>query len=73
MFRAFWREIRKGDQGQDLAEYCLLTALLVLIAFGVFYRVSGGVNGLWNSANTTLVSGNASSGGAEHLTHSPSQ
>jgi len=26
------------DHGQDLAEYCLLTALVALIAFGIFIQ-----------------------------------
>jgi Flp pilus assembly pilin Flp len=48
----FWR---KNDQGQDIAEYCLLTALIALIAFGVFYHMSGGIQDLWGTANSTLV------------------
>jgi Flp pilus assembly pilin Flp len=53
---------RGRDQGQDLAEYCLLTALIALIALGIFYHVSGGIQGLWSSTNTTLVAANATTG-----------
>ncbi|MDR3703594.1 MAG: hypothetical protein P4L56_28350 [Candidatus Sulfopaludibacter sp.] len=47
------------ESGQDLAEYCLLTALLALIALGIIVHVSGGLQGIWGSANSTL----AASGG----------
>jgi Flp pilus assembly pilin Flp len=61
MFAAFSRALRREDRGQDLAEYCLLTALIALVAVGIFIHFSGGVQALWNSANTTLVAGNSSS------------
>jgi Flp pilus assembly pilin Flp len=55
----------QNERGQDVAEYCLLTALFALIALGIFYRVAGGVNGIWGTANTALATGNANnSGGA---------
>jgi Flp pilus assembly pilin Flp len=59
-----WREIVRffrehDDLGQDLAEYCLLTALIALIGLGILYRVSGGMQNLWTTANTTLVQGNS--------------
>jgi Flp pilus assembly pilin Flp len=61
--------LRGDDRGQDVAEYCLVTALIALIALGIFYHVSGGMQGMWTSANTTLVAGNSageagSAGGA---------
>jgi len=52
---------RKNEHGQDLAEYCLLVALVALIALGLMAHFSGGIQGIWNSASTTLASGNASS------------
>ena len=58
MFRAIFR-LLGSDQGQDLAEYCLLTALVALIALGIFYRAAGGIDGIWGAANTTLASGNS--------------
>jgi Flp pilus assembly pilin Flp len=70
MFRALARKIRYEDLGQDLAEYCLLTALVAVVAFGIFYYVSGGVHDLWTTANTTLVDGNTS-GGGESADHAP--
>jgi Flp pilus assembly pilin Flp len=49
----------KRDLAQDLAEYCLITALIVIIALGVIWHVSGGIQGMWDTANTTLVNGNS--------------
>ncbi len=46
----------REEAGQDLSEYCLLLALIVLIAAGIFLKVSGGVQSLWTVANTTLSS-----------------
>jgi Flp pilus assembly pilin Flp len=52
------------DHGQDLSDYCLLTALVALIALGVFIHVSGGIQNLWTFGNSALVSGNSVAGGA---------
>jgi Flp pilus assembly pilin Flp len=51
LFRVF----RKSELGQDLAEYCLITALIALVACGILYKVSGGMQGIWTTANTTLA------------------
>ena len=50
MLRAIHGFLKHQDQGQDLAEYCLITGLIVLIALG-----------MWDTANTTLA-GNSNSG-----------
>ena len=63
MFRTMLGIFRGRDQGQDLSEYCLLTALIALIALGIFYHVSGGIQGLWSTTGTTLVAANATTGG----------
>jgi Flp pilus assembly pilin Flp len=76
MFRVL-RAFRTEDGGQDLAEYCLLTALVALVAAGIFVHFSGGIQAIWGSANTTLVAGNAvvdsgqssSTSTASHSTH----
>ena len=62
MFRTMLGIFRRRDQGQDLSEYCLLTALIALIALGIFYHVSGGIEGLWSTTDTTLVAANATTG-----------
>jgi len=70
VFRAIVRFLRK-DCGQDLAEYCLLTALLALIALGILYRVSGGMQGLWNTAGTTISAGSTVSGAGTGQSSAP--
>jgi Flp pilus assembly pilin Flp len=54
----------RSEHGQDLAEYCLLVALVALIALGLMAHFSGGMQNIWNSANNTLASGSSSSNGA---------
>jgi Flp pilus assembly pilin Flp len=63
MLRARLGTFRKSDEAQDLAEYCLLTALVALIALGIFCYASGGIQGMWSSAGTTLATGNTTTGG----------
>src|ERR1035438_166466 len=46
VLRAIYSFLKDQDQGQVLAEYCLIAALIVLIALGIFWRVSGGIQGL---------------------------
>ena len=69
MLRHILRSLRENDLGQDLAEYCLITALVALVALAIFCRVSGGIGNLWGVANTRLGSGNAA---ASTTTPSPS-
>jgi len=52
---------RREELAQDLAEYCLLTALLLLIGLGVFIHLSGGIQAIWGNANSTLTSTHSSS------------
>ena len=61
-FRAFLKRFRIEESGQDLAEYCLLTALLTLVAAGIFIYASGGVQAIWNGANVSLTAGSSASG-----------
>jgi Flp pilus assembly pilin Flp len=55
---------RRSERGQDLAEYCLMTAIIALIGLGMFYKLSGGVQGLWGTANSAIVVANSSAVGA---------
>jgi len=52
------------NDGQDLADYCLLTALIALIAAAIFIHMTGGIQNLWNIGNSALVSGHSVAGGA---------
>jgi Flp pilus assembly pilin Flp len=57
------RAFKAEEHGQDLAEYCLLTALVALVAVGILIHFSGGMQALWGTADTALVAGNAASSG----------
>ena len=50
----------RNDRGQDLAEYCLITALIALVALGIFWYASGGLKGMWTSMNASIQAGNSS-------------
>ena len=53
------------EGGQDLSEYCLLLALVILVAVGIFVKASGGVQSLWTTANSTISNAaSANSNGA---------
>jgi Flp pilus assembly pilin Flp len=52
--------LRRNDRGQDLAEYCLITAVIALIGLGLFINVSGGLQNLWGAANSTIAAGSPS-------------
>ena len=54
--------IIRSEQGQDLAEYCLITALIAICACALFLKVSGGVQNIWGTANTTLATERSSGG-----------
>jgi hypothetical protein len=58
MFRLIAKLFSRDELGQDLSEYCLLTALLLLIGLGIFIHLSGGMQAIWGSANTTLSTSN---------------
>jgi Flp pilus assembly pilin Flp len=59
MFRRFLKALQSEDRGQDLAEYCLLTALAALVVLGIIIHVSGGMQAVWNGANRSLTAGSA--------------
>ena len=48
MLRHLLRALHSEDRGQDLAEYCLLTALVALIGMVIFVHLSGGMQALWS-------------------------
>lgn len=59
VFRAILNFLRKDDLGRDLAEYCLLTALLAVVALGIIYHAAGGMDGIWTSVNASAANGNS--------------
>ena len=64
MFGRFVKALQSEDRGQDLSEWCLLTALVALIALGVIIQLSGGMQAVWRGANASLTAGNAAINGA---------
>ena len=74
MFWRFVKALQSEDRGQDLSEYCLLTALVALVALGVIIQLSGGMRAVWGSVNTMLAAGNgAISGQADTAARGPSK
>ena len=75
MLWRFVKALRSEDRGQDLAEFCLLTALVALVILGIIIQLSGGMQAVWNGANTSLTAGNAAisggTGGAETPAKTP--
>jgi len=64
MFRTVAKLFHDDESGQDLAEYCLLTALILLIGLAIFVHLSGGLQTIWANANAAL-----SSSAASHTSH----
>jgi Flp pilus assembly pilin Flp len=71
------RKLITGERGQDLAEYCLLTALVALVGVAILIHVSGGMQALWGGANTSLTAGNSAistaGSGADVTTSAPAR
>lgn len=44
---AWWHRVASGDDGQDLLEYALLVALIVLAAMGAVSTVGNTINGVF--------------------------
>ena len=55
MIRRLWRSFRKDETAQDLAEYCMVTALVALLALGIFIQASGGLRNIWGSAGSIMA------------------
>ncbi len=47
------------SEGLAFREYCLLTALVALVALPFILHASAGMQALWTGANTSLTAGNA--------------
>ena len=54
----------RKDNGQGLSEYCLLTALIAIIALGLFIRVSGGVQSIWSGSASTFTAATGAATGS---------
>jgi Flp pilus assembly pilin Flp len=47
------------EEGQDLVEYTLLLAFVVLASAALFIGAGGQLTGIWSLANSQLVNANA--------------
>ena len=50
-------EFLKGEPGQDLVEYTLLLAFVMMASAAMYINAGGSVSGIWTTANTQLNSG----------------
>ena len=76
MFWRFVKALQSEDRGQDLSEWCLLTALVALVALGIIVQLSGGMQAVWSGANASLTAGNAAisgTGGADTAARAPAK
>jgi len=49
----------KDEQAQDLIEYTLLLAFVCMASAALFISAGGSIGGIWTTANSQLVAGNA--------------
>ena len=73
MFPKWKGFFRRNDRGQDLAEYCLITAVIALIGLGLFVNISGGLQGLWGAANSTIAAGGCAIAGDASAAGNPAE
>ena len=73
MFRRFLKALQSEDRGQDLSEYCLLTALFALIALAIIVHLSGGMQAVWGGANASLTAGNSAITGTPAAASTPAK
>jgi len=52
----------KGEQGQDLVEYTLLLAFVMMASAAMYINAGGSVSGIWTTTNTQLNSGIVAAG-----------
>ena len=71
MIRRLWRSFRTDETAQDLAEYCMVTALVALLALGIFIQASGGLRNIWGSAGSIMANVGSSLPAGEATTSAP--
>ena len=63
MIRQSLLRLLRDDQGQDLAEYTLLIAMVAFVAFGLFASTGTTAAKVWDGAGTTLTSAGSTASG----------
>ena len=69
--RTLWRSIREDSTAQDLSEYCLVTALVALVALGIFIQASGGVRNIWGSAGGAMATAGSTAAAGDATASAP--
>jgi Flp pilus assembly pilin Flp len=54
-----------------VAEYCLVTALLALVALGIFIHISGGVQNIWGAAGSAMANASSTAAGGDATASAP--
>ena len=57
------QEFLGSEQGQNLSEYCLVTALIAIVGLIIIVAVSGGLHNIWQHAGATTNAAASSGGG----------
>jgi Flp pilus assembly pilin Flp len=73
--RWIWRifaRARREDRGQDLAEYSLLLAFVLLVVLAIVVHVNGGISGIWATADNVMATANTAAGGSTGGDHGDS-
>jgi len=55
-------QLLKGEEGQDLVEYTLLLAFVLIASAALYINAGGSVSGIWTTANAQLNSGVVAAG-----------
>jgi Flp pilus assembly pilin Flp len=53
-----------NEEGQNLSEYCLITAVIAIVALVIIVAVSGGLHNIWQLASSTTSVAIPGGGGA---------
>lgn len=60
----FLRNLFQVEQGQDLIEYTLLLAFVVLASAALFISAGGSIKGIWTQSSTVLSQACSAAGAA---------
>ena len=54
----WWRDLQDDDEGQDIIEFSLLQAFIVLVGVASYVGIAGSVNVIWGVVNGRLAEAN---------------
>lgn len=54
MMKMIYLRLRAEEQGQDLIEYTLLLAFVVLASAALFISAGGSISSIWTQSNTII-------------------